>query len=84
MTEVKDDAAIAAMSFEDAMSTLEGVVRDLEGGEVALEASITLYEYGAKLRAHCERKLGAAEEKVALITQGPDGNATGATPTEIS
>ena len=73
MTEIKDDDAIKAMSFEEALGAFETVVRNLETGDVPLEASISLYEYGAKLRAHCEAKLAAAEEKVAEITRGPDG-----------
>ena len=84
MSETKSKKEIAAMSFEDAMAALEAVVRQLEDGNVPLEASIALYEYGANLRAHCEARLAAAEEKVAQITQGADGAATGAKPVEIS
>ncbi|MGB3316674.1 MAG: exodeoxyribonuclease VII small subunit [Albidovulum sp.] len=73
---------IAKMSFEEAMKALEGVVRDLESGNVELEKSIALYEQGAKLKKHCETKLKEAEEKVAKITLGPDGQPTGATPVE--
>ena len=84
MSEIRDAKAVAAMTFEDAMGALEGVVRELEGGNVPLEASIELYEYGTRLRAHCEKKLAAAEEKVAQITQDAEGTATGARPVEIS
>ena len=73
---------ISALSFEEAMKELEGVVRDLESGNVELEKSIALYEQGARLKAHCEKKLKEAEEKVARITLGPDGQPTGATPVE--
>lgn len=73
---------IEGLSFEEAMKRLEAVVRDLESGNVALEKSIELYEEGARLKAHCERKLKDAEEKVAQITLGPDGAPTGATPVE--
>jgi len=73
---------ISSLSFEEAMKQLEGVVRDLESGNVELEKSIALYEQGAKLKSHCETKLKEAEEKVARITLGPDGQPTGATPVE--
>jgi len=53
------------MSFEDAMKELETVVGQLERGDVALDASIALYERGAALKARCEAKLKEAEEKVA-------------------
>ena len=73
---------ISSLSFEEAMKELEGVVRDLESGNVELEKSIALYEQGAKLKAHCEKKLKEAEEKVARITLGPDGQPNGTTPVE--
>jgi exodeoxyribonuclease VII small subunit len=72
---------IAGMSFEEAMKALESVVRDLESGNVELEKSIALYERGAALKAHCEAKLKAAEEKVAKITL-VDGQPAGLTPVE--
>ena len=73
---------IAAMSFEDAMKALEQVVGQLERGDVPLEQSIGLYERGAALKAHCEAKLKAAEEKVAKITLGSDGKPDGLQPVE--
>ena len=73
---------ISAMSFEQAMAELEKVVRDLESGNVELEKSIALYERGAALKAHCEAKLKAAEEKVARITLGEGGQPTGTAPVE--
>ncbi len=71
------DTSIEEMSFEAAMAELEQVVTKLERGEVALEESISLYERGAALKAHCEAKLKAAEEKVAAITLSADGQPTG-------
>ncbi|MFZ5750512.1 MAG: exodeoxyribonuclease VII small subunit [Pseudomonadota bacterium] len=73
---------ISAMSFEQAMAELEKVVRDLESGNVELEKSIALYERGAALKAHCEAKLKAAEEKVARITLGEGGQPNGTVPVE--
>jgi exodeoxyribonuclease VII small subunit len=73
---------LSQLSFEEAMKQLEEVVRALESGNVALDQSIALYERGARLKAHCEKKLKEAEEKVALIALGPDGTPTGTTPVE--
>lgn len=78
------DTPVKDMSFEEAMAALETVVRQLESGDVPLEKSIALYEHGAKLKEHCAAKLKDAEEKVAQITKGADGQATGADPVEIS
>ena len=71
------DRPVDEMSFEEAMAELEQVLGQLERGDVALDASITLYERGAALKARCENKLKEAEEKVAAITLDGDGNPTG-------
>lgn len=76
------EAPVSEMSFEDAMMELEGVVNRLEAGDVPLEDSIALYERGAALKAHCQKKLAEAEEKVAQITLDGDGNPTGTTPVD--
>ena len=64
---------IAGMSFEDALRALEEVVRKLEGGEVPLDESITLYERGEELRKHCQARLDAAQARIEKIVAGPDG-----------
>jgi exodeoxyribonuclease VII small subunit len=73
---------IEKMSFEDAMKALEELVGKLERGDVPLDDSIKMYERGAALKAHCEAKLKAAEEKVAKITLGEGGAPTGTVPVE--
>ncbi|MFN4157168.1 MAG: exodeoxyribonuclease VII small subunit [Gemmobacter sp.] len=72
---------VAEMSFEEAMAALETVVCQLERGDVALEASIALYERGARLKAHCEARLREAEEKVELI-RAQEGRAVGTSPVD--
>ena len=74
MTEQKIPADIAAMSFEDAMAELEGIVRSLEGGQGKLDDSIRAYERGAYLKAHCEAKLRDAQLTVERITRAVDGD----------
>ncbi len=59
---------IAAMGFEEAMKELEGIVRDLEGGNVKLDDAVKFYERGAALKLHCESKLADARTKVEKIT----------------
>ncbi len=67
-------ADIATMSFEAALAELEGIVEQLERGEVELEKSIAMYERGAALKAHCEARLKEAQLKVDKIVIGADGN----------
>lgn len=64
---------IETLTFEQALAELEGIVKALESGQGALEASVAAYQRGASLRAHCERKLAEAEQKVQAIVEGPAG-----------
>ena len=66
-------ADIETLTFEQALAELEGIVKALESGQGALEASVSAYQRGAALRAHCERKLAEAEQKVQAIVEGPSG-----------
>ena len=75
------ETPVAEMTFEQAMAALEQVVGQLERGDVPLEQSIALYEKGAALKAHCDAKLKAAEEKVELI-RSREGQAVGTSPAE--
>lgn len=74
----------ADLSFEDALSRLETIVSRLESGQAPLEESITLYEEGARLKAHCENRLKAAQLRVEKIVVGADGNARSVEPAEFS
>jgi exodeoxyribonuclease VII small subunit len=70
------DKPIKDLSFEDALAELETIVRQLESGDAPLEESITLYQRGAKLKAHCESKLKNAQLKVEKIVLEADGQAS--------
>lgn len=71
---------IAEMSFEEALRALEGVVRQLESGEVPLDESINLYEKGEALRKACQARLDAAQARIEKIVQGADGKPAGTVP----
>lgn len=64
---------IEGMSFEAALKELEEIVGKLEQGAVDLEDSISLYERGQALKAHCEKKLKAAESRLEKVVAGPTG-----------
>ena len=61
------------LSFEDAMQRLDGIVRRLEKGDVALEESLVLFEEGSRLLAQCSKQLDAAEQRVVMLKKGSDG-----------
>jgi exodeoxyribonuclease VII small subunit len=82
MSDPSSPLEIAAMSFEDALAELEGIVRRLEGGQVKLDDAIQSYERGAQLKRHCEKKLNEAQQRVDRIVIGPDG-AVSAEPAKL-
>ena len=61
------------LSFEQAMERLDEIVRQLEHGDVPLDASLALFEEGSKMIAQCSRQLDEAEQKVVMLKKGPDG-----------
>ena len=71
---------IKAMTFEAALAALERIVDDLERGDVPLDQSIRIYERGEALKAHCDRLLKSAEDKVEKIRLARDGKAAGTEP----
>lgn len=70
------DTDIKKMSFEDALRELEEIVQKLERGDAPLEESINIYQRGAALKAHCERKLKDAQLKVEKIVIDAGGQAS--------
>jgi exodeoxyribonuclease VII small subunit len=81
LAEAKTDPA--TLTFEDALKELEGIVTKLEGGQVSLEDSITLYERGEKLKARCEALLKDAEMRIEKITLSADGAPKGTEPLDV-
>jgi exodeoxyribonuclease VII small subunit len=71
-------ADIALLSFEDALSELEKIVRQIEDGRGKLDEAISAYERGVALKRHCESKLKEAQAKIEQITVGESG--IGASP----
>ena len=68
------DKNISSLPFEEALTELEKIVRQLEEGRANLEDAMNLYETGIRLKAHCEARLKEARLKIEKITIGPDGN----------
>ncbi len=71
---------IAALAFEQSLSELEGIVSQLESGQIALDDSIKLYERGELLKGHCEKLLKSAEARIEKISLGADGKPKDAEP----
>lgn len=59
--------------FEDFVSELDRVVRDLEGGNLTLDQSLSAFERGTKLVRECEKKLDEAKAKVEKLVKEANG-----------
>lgn len=64
---------IEKLSFEDALSMLENIVKDLEDEKITLDESIEKFELGVKLSSRCLAKLNEAEKKIEELTKTEDG-----------
>lgn len=67
----------ASLGYEQARDELAEVVRTLEGGGLALEESLALWERGEQLAAACERHLAGARERIetAIATRAAEPDA---------
>lgn len=54
--------------FEAAIAELESIVKKLEEGDLALEASLALYERGVELSRFCHTRLEAVERRIEVLT----------------
>ena len=61
-------------TFEENMQRLEQIVRAMERGDVALEASLEMFQEGAALVRSCEKLLDDAELQVKKIAVAADGS----------
>lgn len=61
-------------SFEKSYSRLEKILELLNGGEVALEESLKLYEEADKLIRACSSRLNQAEQKIQTLIKNRDGS----------
>ena len=66
-------ANLENLSFEESLSELEKIVRQLESGGADLKTSIDSNERGMALKKLCESKLKEAQTKIEKITLLADG-----------
>jgi exodeoxyribonuclease VII small subunit len=62
-------------SFEEALEQLEGIVHQLEEGQIGLSEALAQYEKGVKLLRQCYGLLERAERRIELLSGvDADGN----------
>ena len=59
--------------FEAALEELEGVVEQLESGELPLEEALAAFEKGVGLVKYCSQKLNDVEKKIELLIRDKEG-----------
>lgn len=61
------------LNFEASMKRLNAIVEGLEGGELALEESLKLYEEGVRLSRDCMKRLTDAQQKIEMLMRDSSG-----------
>jgi exodeoxyribonuclease VII small subunit len=64
------------VSFEEAVTELDGIVKRLESGNAPLEESLKEYERAIELVKVCNEKLSSAEKKLTVLTGEENGDET--------
>ena len=62
--------------FEEALKSVEEVVRSLESGKLGLEESLEKYEAGISALKACYKILEEAEKKIQILVKEKDGSLT--------
>lgn len=57
------------INFEKALTDLEGIVEQLESGDLSLEDALKSFEKGIKLTRQCQEQLSKAELQVKKLIE---------------
>lgn len=68
----KSEKPAESIDFEKALAELEGIVKQLEQGNLSLEKSLQLFERGVQLARSCKERLAEAELKVSQLVKDKD------------
>ena len=60
---------MAKEKFEDALEKLEEIVREMEAGELPLDAALKSFEEGIRLIRFCSAKLDETQRRVELLLE---------------
>jgi exodeoxyribonuclease VII small subunit len=70
-------AATKKFDLEKSLADLEGLVEELESGDLPLETAMKKFEDGIKLTRGCQAALEDAEQKVQILLKGAGGEVLG-------
>ncbi|HBI63071.1 MAG TPA: exodeoxyribonuclease VII small subunit [Lachnospiraceae bacterium] len=60
------------LTLEESFDALDGIIDELQGGELTLEESFKKYEEGMKLIKNCNDSIDKVEKKLLVINGGED------------
>ena len=60
--------SIEKMTFEEALSELETIVKRIDTGQESLAEAVSSFEFGVTLKNHCEEMLKEAKLKIEKVT----------------
>ena len=63
-------ASAAPESYEAALKELEGLVSQMESGQLPLAELLSGYQRGAELLAYCRAQLDAVEQQIKVLDNG--------------
>lgn len=65
---------MAKQTFEKSIEQLEGIIQELEAGDLPLEKAIKRFEEGIQLSKDCSQRLDETERKISILMQEMDGS----------
>ena len=65
-----NDADTAPVSYEAALKELEGLVQQMESGQLPLSDLLSGYQRGAELLGYCRAQLDAVEQQIKVLDNG--------------
>ncbi|AZN36698.1 exodeoxyribonuclease VII small subunit [Iodobacter ciconiae] len=60
-------ATKSPVSFEAGLQELEGLIAEMEAGNLPLETALTTYQRGTELLQFCESRLADAEQRIRVL-----------------
>ena len=69
-----DQKRVEDLTYKEASTELEHIIRNLESGDMELEESLESYTRGVELLKSLRARLADAEQKVQVLLKDVDGN----------
>ena len=69
-----DQKNVEELTYKEASTELERIIRSLESGDMELEESLESYTRGVELLKSLRARLADAEQKVQVLLKDVDGN----------